>query len=1378
MLQDGIKILPNLALQIPIPWKPDEPRLMDNSEEVRRDVLRQELRWSHKAPEVLEVANKDIQDQVELGFIRAVSNKECQAKPGRYLHWLLVHRPDKLSTRVRIVFDASRKAYCDGKSLNGSMLKGPSLLNEVFDVHNGNREKPILVTADISKMFPRFKIPTQDQRLHRFWWQDQVYEFSSLIFGTVAAPFMANFGVRYIANKYKDEFPHILEAVKTGIYVDDLSLSFETAQEATRYVKDFITIFEKHDLPFRKWSCNDRSVLQHLPPEWRGQGMLVKPEETSMAAKTLGVRWDTGRDIIMFAVEPWIRDEITTLRRVVSYTPTLFDPQGLLLPLTLIAKIIISVICMARSVVHVDWDTPLEPLAGRVDGLAEILRKWCEYTDSLHDLKQIVFPRAMRSGAATSIQMHLFTDASELAYGATIYIRSILGDGSCEVNLLCAKNRVAHLAQARTIAEMELMGICIGAKMFDRVKSTLDRVDKVFLWTDSRVCLYWISKPARQWKAFVAHRVTDVYAFTKDYVWRHVPGKQNPADLATRGLSMEAFRDKKCMWIHGPAFLHGPEDKYPQWTPEVKDDDRLPPKSALCALLPGPLRPSVLGSKGGGKYRKDKERQRRRGRYLKDHEKVVLVSKIGKHKGPKGAAIPVPKKYPKFGPRPVIPSTPDHLAAPANWDFTGMNPTSSTLYLWSNIGLKANKVILYENYSSFFRVVRIAAYMFRTLRAPYNNPTHKWLKPEETHRALVRLILIEQLDAFEPDIKHAIQHKKWPKDSKLISLAPIIGPRGELRVGGRLKLLNCGRHKLVDLPNLKHVQIIVPRCHMAVLLIRDIHTFLGHSQGRDRLITELRQVCWIQSLRPMVEKLLALCVTCQKMRREAWQPIMGPLPPGAVPMGRLLPFRNISADFAGPFIVVIGKQRHERFVLLYICQQTKCVHAEVTESLELQHVKNAFTRVFSRKGVPETMRTDNGPSLVAFRNKLWSDTRHAELYERLKEVDWEKLREFGGKAGIKDWEFSPPLAPNFNGLAEAAVRIWKKAMQTQFRKQTLRLDEFLTATALAEDIINGRPLDYTEGKLYTPNHLTLRGPPQEALPIIDPDHIRTIGMRHQLIEDVAQNIWIDFTQGWLYQAQRLPKWQEYRKNLEPGTLVVLFTEDKLKSTRNQWDVGRIVSVKLGADGQARRAVVAVQRPQNKEDQFDLVTHDRAINKLVPIDLIAEQVQRILPVDITNYPKPDPEVEAGSQTPDDAIQPQDELNHLQTVILGEEQALDSIRARQALQSARIRDPSTPKLTAHEAYDLDKASRTEIADQTAKLAHARNAWKLARSRTRQAWELTRDCDKVGVNKPSISDDGVKDGVVNAEVVAKEAIQPREDPNKSMTSTRVSSSPKHGE
>ena len=68
------------------------------------------------------------------------------------------------------------------------------------------------------------------------------------------------------------------------------------------------------------------------------------------------------------------------------------------------------------------------------------------------------------------------------------------------------------------------------------------------------VALVWIQSDVHRWKQFVANRVTQIQELTGREHWAHCPGKENPADLVTRGLFAEQLVASE-VWLKGPKFI-------------------------------------------------------------------------------------------------------------------------------------------------------------------------------------------------------------------------------------------------------------------------------------------------------------------------------------------------------------------------------------------------------------------------------------------------------------------------------------------------------------------------------------------------------------------------------------------------------------------------------------------------------------------------------------------------------------------------------------------------------------------------------------------------------------------------------------------------------
>ena len=68
---------------------------------------------------------------------------------------------------------------------------------------------------------------------------------------------------------------------------------------------------------------------------------------------------------------------------------------------------------------------------------------------------------------------------------------------------------------------------------------------------DSTTVLSWIASPGKL-KTYCANRVGEILTLCKAEQWKHIPGRLNPADSATRGIEL---KDVAKLWFDAPQFL-------------------------------------------------------------------------------------------------------------------------------------------------------------------------------------------------------------------------------------------------------------------------------------------------------------------------------------------------------------------------------------------------------------------------------------------------------------------------------------------------------------------------------------------------------------------------------------------------------------------------------------------------------------------------------------------------------------------------------------------------------------------------------------------------------------------------------------------------------
>lgn len=529
---------------VPLPFKETFP-LFPNSRDLAVQRFMSLERRLLRSPQLYEEYCSVIREYLTLSHMEIVEPAETMNS--FYLPHHAVLRPDKSSTKLRVVFNASAKISNNSMTLNDFLHVGPKLQTDISSILIRFRLNKICFTADIKQMYRQILVAPEfrdyQRLIFRFSSSDKLMDLriNTVTFGLNCAPYLALRTLRQLAIDEKDSFPLASTILVEDTYIDDICSGGDSLHEAKNLRDELIALLAKGGFELRKWASNEPRLLEDLAEDSISFNPMPFELQQNASIKILGLHWDSISDCFFYNVNPI--DRPITKRNLLSELARIFDPSGFLAPVTFLCKYLIQKLWL----LGLDWDeTPDQ----------EISRIWLKFKEELRLLSSVKIPRYFDFDADNVIELHAFTDASERGYGTAVYLRVMKAD-KINTFLLCAKSKVASCSKKISIARMELCGAVLLTKVVCWVQSVLKnkiQIRSLHAYTDSQIVLAWLNANPNRWQTFVANRVAYIQENVDCSCWSYVKSQHNPADAASRGLYPSELLNCE-IWFRGPAFL-------------------------------------------------------------------------------------------------------------------------------------------------------------------------------------------------------------------------------------------------------------------------------------------------------------------------------------------------------------------------------------------------------------------------------------------------------------------------------------------------------------------------------------------------------------------------------------------------------------------------------------------------------------------------------------------------------------------------------------------------------------------------------------------------------------------------------------------------------
>jgi hypothetical protein len=1122
----------------PILFKPDAKKLRNNYSLALKRFLNMEKKLSLD-PQLEKDYEKEIRDLFERGDARWLRPEEIDEPYAFYMPHRPVVRPDKETTKIRPVFDASARTK-DGVSLNSEILRTPVLHPALTGILLRFRMKPIGLTGDISKMFLRMRVIPEHVKYQRFLARPDPdgpirhAAIEKVAFGVADSPYRAMESVKRTVEEHKETYPEAAEELTANLYVDDLLTGAETEAAAVKLQRDCVTLLNKAGLPMRKWCSNSPAVLEQIPEEERGEtsallltgGLQSEVEgETpeNCSSSVLGVQWDVKKDELHFVGHTSIPLPAApcTKRELVSAAFKFFDPMGYLAPFLVRAKVLVQRLQVGDH----GWDRLVPEDVGH---------EWNRWISEVPALGEVILRRCFRIiGRKVQTKMLVvFGDASDLALGMAVYVRISYDNGEVESHLAMAKSKVAPKNVA-TLPRKELAASLAATRLLVHVAEALKMNPKeARCFTDSMTTLQWLKKHPRTWKQWVANRVASIHEITDPEQWKHVAGPDNPADLPSRGIAASELAGNS-FWYHGPAWLLLPEEQWPRSRPKYSVDYLEEQKGAL---LEDPAVALVIARPNWSPL--DALWKRSSWSFVLRVTAIVFRWRL-RHQKNNGHGGTINYRS-------------EAKQRAVDW---WIRREQEFFFAEERRALAAGQLV--EKGS---RLRNLDPMLVEgLLRVGGRLPVHPLLSEDERHPII--------LPRVHPTKKIEIHNTVT---ARLIEEAH----QRHLHAGAEW-LLRHLRSRYWVMAGRTTVRSVISKCVECQVAIKPREqqkmaplpkARLGEAKPWVDVGVDFAGPFGVKPAESRKEKTTAVA-PAEPAKRGRGRPRTKPLP---VPT-------------------------EKAYVLIFTDLTTRGVHFEVTRGMDVETFFQAFARFSARRGIPLRLYSDEATNFVRAKTELL----HLINVMKAKAGEFERRLD---QLGV-EWNLNTPYAPFRGGAWERLLRSFKETLRRTMGGRVLSEEELRTVATQIEGMMNDRPLYQPSADPddlpITPSML-MHGRQLGQLPMAEGEEVQ--GRAEEKIDRLWKRRRALFDDAWktffaVYVRETLPKfrkWTEETKDeLKVGQIVLLSTE---RPARGHWPRARVTAIKEAGrtrDGITRTVTVRLA---------DGTEYQRPVQQLVRLEL--------------------------------------------------------------------------------------------------------------------------------------------------------------------------------